>query len=427
MTMRPGNSIFRNFFIGSSIILFAIVGITLFLYFTNKHVRSWLDLPIEAQAQSIALEITRPFYHSFIGLGTVDRADQKTLLKRIVMGADWISNMQEPSGRFNYWYNPASGQYSKPYDDNFLRQAGTNYSLLKAFEITSDSAYWYASVQSLDYLNQFLTYHNTDTAYYLYGGKAKLGGIALPMLVMLEMKRQSGDTTYDERLKSLANMVIWLQQKYGTGQYKSTFVYRGIYDYEKQSGWESEIYPGEAMLALVGMYSQFQDQKYLASLEWAFGYYADDRWDALAFIPWTSSAFSQLYLSTKEKKYADFTFRMTDYILYYQNIAPRKPAFGSFFGMPSVFTATYLEGIGAALAIAQALEDDDRTQSYSNSLFAGYLWLDRLQYKETMGTTPNTFQAAVGGFRTSLSDSVIRIDNTQHAISALATGYQFIR
>ena len=42
-------------------------------------------------------------------------------------------------------------------------------------------------------------------------------------------------------------MILFLQKKYNTGQYKSTYVYRGDYEYEKNSGWESRIYPGEAL------------------------------------------------------------------------------------------------------------------------------------------------------------------------------------
>ena len=49
-----------------------------------------------------------------------------------------------------------------------------------------------------------------------------------------------------------------------------------------------------------------------------------------------------------------------------------------------------------------------------------------LQYGETDSGNLKQPKFAVGGFRTSLFDSQLRIDNTQHAISSFAKGIRFI-
>jgi hypothetical protein len=207
------------------------------------------------------------------------------------LGAEWILSMQEPSGRFQYWYDPVLGQFSSKTDDNFLRQAGTSFSLMLVYKMTADLRYFAAARQSVSYLLQFKKQLGVDKAYFLFHEKAKLGGISLPMLTMLEMRQLTGTREFDETLVQLANMILFLQEKYQTGQYKSTYVYRGNYAYEKETGWESKIYPGEALYALAKMYLAFGDAQYKHSMDWALEFYSRERWISQAFLPWTISAF----------------------------------------------------------------------------------------------------------------------------------------
>ena len=133
------------------------------------------------------------------------------------------------------------------------------------------------------------------------------------MLTMLKIRHLTGTTEYDELLKQLANMVLFLQEKYQTGQYKSTYVYRGDYEYEKNKGWESKIYPGEALFALTQMYQAFGDARYKRSMDWALEFYSDKKqWKSFAFLSWTISAFVSLYGQTGESKYADYVFLLSD-------------------------------------------------------------------------------------------------------------------
>ncbi len=260
-----------------------------FFHKNDSKFRYWWSLPLENRLLSIQLEVERPFNYLFYEINddSFKHMAVDSLKAAIQLGAGWILNMQEATGRFNYWYNPVEDSFSTKSDDNFLRQAGTNYSLLSAFEVLGDSSFLAAAYLNLEYLNRFIVEDNSDTAYYMFRQRAKLGGTALPMLVMLKLKQFSGDTVYDERLRSLANMILYLQEKYGTGQYKSTYVYNGSYNYEKNSGWESNIYPGEAMLALAEMYGAFGDTKYLESLRQALDYYSHDgNWKHFSFMPW---------------------------------------------------------------------------------------------------------------------------------------------
>ena len=238
--------------VSTIVLLVLLVSTGVILHKTDSKFRYWWGLPIENRLLSIKLEVVRPINHYIL-----DKLDRKqyeyiakdSLKSSVAMGAQWIVNMQEESGRFNYWYNPDKNRFSSKSEDNFLRQAGTTYSLLSAFEVLGDTTLLNAAQLNLSYLDQFLEDTNPDTAYYMYKRKVKLGGIALPMLVMLKLRNLKKDTSYDNRLRSLSNMIIGLQDRYGeSGQFKSTYIYQGSYNYEKETNWESNIYPGKQCL-----------------------------------------------------------------------------------------------------------------------------------------------------------------------------------
>ncbi len=257
--------------------------------------------------------------------------------------------------------------------------------------------------------------------------KAKLGGISLPMLTMLKIRSLTHTTEYDEVLKQLANMILFLQEKYQTGQYKSTYVYQGSYEHEKRKGWESKIYPGEALYALAGMYQAFGDPRYKKSMDWALEFYSHKKqWKHHAFLSWTISAFVSLYQQSPEPKYADYVFLLSDHLLTQQNLDSDDHAYGSFHGFPSANTASYLEGLGDSIHLAQLTGDSERLKLYTEHAKMGYRWLFLLQYTEADEEFLNNPKMAMGGIRKSLFEPQIRIDNTQHTISAFARGLRFV-
>ena len=395
----------------------------------QKDVQYWAELPEDVKNLSISLELERLFCSFPDAEKTFsDGLTADSVYHSIVLGADWLILMQEENGRFNYWFDPVNNTYSTPDDDNFLRQAGTCYSLTMVYEITHQKKYLEAARKNMEYLLQYRVRLDRDTFFFLFNGKAKLGGLALPMLAMLKIKELENDSAYDHTLISLANMIGLLQDKFNTGRFKSTYIYRGDYEYEKTSGWHSMIYPGEAMLALAKMYKLFGNSEYKERFEWAFNYYAGEksRWKSLSFLPWTVSACTEMYYYTGEQKYADFAFEMTDYMLYWQNLNPERVVYGSFFGLPDVFSSTYLEALGDAVALARKLNNKKRVDLYAYRSQIGYNWILTLQYGKKEIMQKKLPPEALGGFRTSLHEPLIRIDNTQHSLSALVKGIKYI-
>jgi hypothetical protein len=425
----------RKIAIWSGIVILAIllIGASTGYYLTRKYPKEWnywKDLPRSSKFLAVELELERLFHRVFPPSPVPERYDHVTadvLEKSMRLGADWLLAMQEPTGRFQYWYNTDHNQFSSKSEDNFLRQAGTSFSLTLVYEMTGDSRYLDAVRRSLDYLLSFRKLLDSDKAYFLFSGKAKLGGISLPMLTMLRVRSLTGTEEHDEILKKLANMILFLQDKYQTGQYKSTYVYKGDYEYEKSRGWESRIYPGEALFALAGMYRAFRDDRYKQSMDWALQFYSHKRqWKRHAFLSWTISAFVSLYEQSPEQKYADYVLLLSDHLLTQQNLDSDDQVYGSFHGLPSANTASYMEGLADAIYLTRLIGDQKRLSRYQECAKMGYRWLLLLQYTEAHGSQLERPEMGIGGFRPNLFDSELRIDNTQHAISAFAKGLRFV-
>ena len=418
--------------LGIVFLVLLVTGIGTGYYLTRQYPKEWQywkNLSGSEKHQAISLEIKRFWKNIFPPAPQPERyahVTVETLEHSMRIGADWIVAMQEHHGRFQYWYDPINDKFSSKDDDNFLRQAGTSFSLALVYEMTGDLRYFEAARKSVQYLLAFTEPLHTDKAYFLFRQKAKLGGISLPMLTMLKIRQLTGTTEFDAILVKLANMILFLQEKYNTGQYKSTYVYYGDYEYEKNSGWESRIYPGEALYALAGMYQAFGDIRYKQSMDWALEFYYEEKWKSHAFLPWTISAFASLYEQTGEQKYADYVFFLSDQLLTQQNLEADDEAYGSFHSVPSANTASYMEGLGDAIHVARLTGDAGRLWLYQERAKMGYRWLFMLQYGESDAAALKRPKMAQGGFRKTLTDSQLRIDNTQHAISSFAKALRFI-
>ncbi|MFH1809668.1 MAG: hypothetical protein ABIJ09_13055 [Pseudomonadota bacterium] len=414
---------------GFSLALLALAG---GLALGLAEVQAWLrtqELPASSLLRAGELELKRGWYRlappSLAGLKVTEGLQHK-LETRLRLGGDWLLRMQEPGGRFHYWYRPDRQAVSAPDDDNFLRQAGTAYALALAAEQLGEPRYLEAAERALDHQRRFVQVLDGDRALFLFQGKAKLGGIALPMLTLLKRRSLRGDGVDDALLRGLARMILDLQQRGGGGRFKSTHVYLGDPEYERSSGWDSQIYPGEAMLALAEMYRAFGDPSYLQAVDRAVDYYgAANRWRAHAFLSWSIAAMTSLHQQTGASRYAHFGLQLSDFLLTQQNLDLDDQIAGSFHAFPSANTATYLEGLAEGLRLALQHGDAERAARYRQHLLLGLRWLGVLQIDDVDATYASDPRAR-GGVRQSLEVPLLRIDNTQHSISALVRSLQVL-
>jgi len=202
-----------------------------------------------------------------------------------------------------------------------------------------------------------------------------------------------------------------LRQQRGDGSYR---IYFGA---EEDEG--VELYPGEAMLALMETYALVHDARYLRSVEHGFEYHCG-RFpsgavpaDLLVFYAnWQSQYAALLHpttLSVTLRNAArDYVFGLHDRILGLQSCEDieRYPT-----RQATVEVACVVEGLNDAYTIAARERDADRLRAYERCIRVALAWLLRAQRLEKCTSRER------GGFGHSLTDRTQRIDVTGHVLA----------
>jgi hypothetical protein len=180
-----------------------------------------------------------------------------------------------------------------------------------------------------------------------------------------------------------------------------------------------ELYPAEAMLALLDAYGLTGDARYLESVERGFAYYKRDYYDRglvapdamVFFANWQSQAGRPLFEATLRPEVKDlvgaFLFELQDRVLesgFYDRVARRPER------QANVEVACGLEGLADAYAVANSTQDR-RTAEYRRCIGIALALLVRAQ--RTTGCTARER----GGFGGSPTSREQRIDVTGHVAS----------
>lgn len=359
---------------------------------------------------------------------------RESLLGMVQAGGDWILRMQHDSGRhrgrFRYQLDPSRLEEPASFEiDNFLRQAGTTYSLFLVHEATGQKRYRSGAERGVRFLLAHVARDPelAGCAFFDFQGEVKLGGAALSLLALMKLSALDKRPRHEPLIREVTEFLVAMQRE--AGDFQSIFKYGGSKQHPKVN-WDSAIYPGEAMLALTRRYAATRDARILQVLERAFEYYSarPDRYLQSAFIPWTTTAMVELHEQTGDARYASWAVEMTDHMIRSQILGANATDYGAFRPRPGANTGSYLEGIVDAYRLVQDQGDGERSARYRLSMLAGYQFLRRLQYDaaeaEPLGRSGRLL---VGGVRGGPRDPIVRIDHTQHAISAIVKGLPFVR
>lgn len=178
-----------------------------------------------------------------------------------------------------------------------------------------------------------------------------------------------------------------------------------------------DYFPGQVLLALAVACEENASEVDDEILRRSFKYYRHRFRYQRHFgqVAWLLQAFSKWWQITREQEFADLVVEIADWLLGYQ-----QEKTGAFINdhqadTPGYTTALYLEGIAAALAVA----DGNRYQQYLNSFAQGFTFLDRLIIQERDEAMLPNPEFAVGGLRQGIHYSEVRTDFVQHSLSAI--------
>jgi orotate phosphoribosyltransferase/AMMECR1 domain-containing protein len=182
-----------------------------------------------------------------------------------------------------------------------------------------------------------------------------------------------------------------------------------------------DYFPGQVLLALAeacnGGLSGIDAEKVNASFKYYRHRFRYRR--SFGHVSWMMQAFSAWWKATARQEFADFVFEIGDWILQYQ-----QEKTGAFVNnhqqdTPGYTSALYLEGIAAAVHLADQAGDAARHRRYAQSLRRGFCFLDRLVIQPRDASVLPNPEFAIGGLRQSLYRSEIRVDFVQHCLAAI--------
>jgi hypothetical protein len=356
----------------------------------------------------------------------------KEMLVSCQRGGQWLWRSNDAKGRFLHGFAPALNSVLN--GDNYLRQAGAAFALARAARVLGEERYAARAAQAILTLLDDTVAEDNETRHTLLPSTIvnRLGSAGLVVLAINELPSPQPDL-----LDKSEQMCNWIRrQARADGSLRCNDASDSTAANEDDADAVND-HPGVALYAVLRSQKHRPAQWKTDFARKAIAYY---RWwwknhRSMAFVPWQTAAYAEAFVQTKEPVFAEFVYEMNDWLcgLQYDQLDPRRPLWNGGFmksadgraidAPPTIESAVYAEALVEARRAARAGSDATRYQHYTEVLHRSLQFLVRLQY-----TDANTqhFEEwyrprLVGGFHASTQDGNLRVDYTQHALSALAT------
>lgn len=349
-------------------------------------------------------------------------ADQPSLPKvtvdeRAILAATHMGNIQRKTGYFSYEFDFVSGSWSR--SDELVRQAGASYGLSEYLLTHRDDlvkgvlekAIKAYRINSVAFKEGKLLTDNQDVK------KAETGATALALIGALQYAKATGDHQFDPDIQAWKNGLVALYHPQGGFA-------GGPSDPE-----ESPYFNGEAWLALCIYLDSYPNDDKVKSIMPAIDLSMVKLYTSapdIGFFHWGLMATAKRFDQTKDQKFIEFGAQQVNHFL-----TQMRPNFDE-----EVNSCYSVEGMAAVLPVLQK----DKKQSLLASRLLTRL---RQEMSKNMGMQIRPEQKAlvlvggrtltapelpryVGAFINGLDRPQIRIDFTQHCLSALLKSERYL-
>lgn len=361
--------------------------------------------------------------------GTVERPPltRSRVHASVMAGARYLVDALGGSGIYHYYYNPVRdrdeiGEYNWP------RHAGVSYSLALVGRLLKRPDFVATAKRALERFELQLIHGPDDSRCLMSRGKCYLGSSALGLLALAEYRIASNDDRFDDTARMIARFLSYMQKEDG-------LFYHDWYPQTDIDKKLEKLYASQqAVFALARYAKALGEPDALDAAVRGMDYLAGPYWNHFlgSFFfgqeHWTCLAAEEVYDARPKSEYAKLCYGIG---VHYDNITHKPgetPYLEDVGGMSitHIFTphlggtATAAEAMVSAVRLGQEIGLD--TRSIQEQLRATFGFLVRGQV-----TVHDTFwmrrpKLAVGGFFETQTKPKIRIDNVQHAISAMARG-----
>ncbi len=332
--------------------------------------------------------------------------------------ARYLRYRQNSDGLFSYEFLPGRDMYW-PKEPNWVRQAAAAWALAAHASHRHDHASEEAFARAIEAFRKMVRplSDSRDAAFIATpDGRHPLGATALFCLALMNSPQADREA---DLLATLLNGLAAMQRE--DGSFRTNFP-------PSASESSQDYFPGEALLAIAKEYVLTRDAKWREicdrALPFYTAYFRKNR--PPAFAPWHMQAWGRLARTTQLRRYADFVYELADFIAATQTKAEEPPLAiydGAFdvhgTGRGGIATAVYVEGLIEAARTAQALGDRDRAERYRAAIHRACRFLVQLRFRPEECYYVQSPRDVVGAMRNSPADPTLRIDHSQHALSAL--------
>ncbi|MCB9553170.1 MAG: hypothetical protein H6705_15085 [Myxococcales bacterium] len=351
-----------------------------------------------------------------------------------IEGGDFVLRQIRDDGRFHYQYHPLRDRHSTGAEYSIPRHAGTVYSLALLYGLTGHDRFKTGAEAAMRWLVERLPPEcgAPDRTCVPDGDWAVLGSAALTLVGMLEYQRRTGDARYAEPARRLAAFIRALQRADGDFDHKY-HVATGALDRDARLMFYSE----EAALALVMAHKVLGDTESLAAAERALDHLTGPKysryflgWFIYGADHWTCIAAEEAWPTLAKRDYLDFCAGYADFVarLQYDGAWWDNADFDGHYGFSGLMVpqapgaAGFSEAIVSTAALARHHRDPDLAAALDAQIAPALDALAREQIRPDNAWLMPDPAAARGGIRRSLVEAEVRIDFTQHALSALIRG-----
>ncbi len=328
--------------------------------------------------------------------------------------ANHLVQRQRSDGSFAFEYEPAAEAYSDR--DDPVHHAGATWALAEVAKRVPGDAIKDAANRSMIRLErQAASLAGVEGASFVRtsDGEHASATTAQLVLAMLTASREA------EKRDSLLAGLRWTQQSDGT--------FLTAFPPAKRLP-HPDVYPSVTLLALVEAYEQRPNKDALAAFNRVFLAY-QNRFSGRANVAaaaWAIRPFARMAVVSNRREFADFAFTIADQLVARQLNASncRWPELrGGIVAtdrlLPDVSTAICLSALVDAYHAARKFGDEGRMDAYRRASRSAARFVMQLRFRDVEAYFLRLPGDAVGGVRTSVADSRLRIDSVQHALLGL--------
>ncbi len=344
---------------------------------------------------------------------------------------DWLRLANRPDGRFKYGLQPSLKVGLD--GDNYLSQAGAAFALARAGRYFRDERVTAVARQALlTLLLETMPDPDDKTCRYSAGPPmaiSRLYANGTLVLAIHELANPASDLL--DKADELCNYIR--KQQRPDGSLLVTIGPNLVRSNQPDGDAENA---GWALQGLIRSCKRRPADWKLDIVRKARSYY-HDYWHAnrsIACVASQTPAYAEAYVLTKEKGFADTVFAMNDWLIglqYRDEFESTRAHWAGGFPRcqqnkvdsvtPDIASARAAVSLAEACRVAKHAGDLPRLQRYERALLNNVQFLMKLQYTSynTDHFTPSFRPNIIGAFFASHQDGNIRIDYTQHALTAM--------